>query len=106
VNPLVCAAVVGTGVIVSEIGIVISDEIKGRDAANDDTYEQCPDDDDTDCDEWRKLLVLQGDAILSNFFNHKISLAEFNKKVKEHNQAVDFYIIECNDSSAEKALKL
>ncbi len=101
-NPIVCGLVTGAviGIVVGGKIIDLDQKRKEREEA-----EQCPDD-DTDCDEWRKLLVLQGDAIISNFFNHKISLSEFNKKVKEHNQAVDFYIMECNDPSAEKALKL
>ena len=76
-------------------------------AKSKDNEKDCPlDDGDIDCKEWRELLILQGDAILVNFQSGKLSLAEFNKQVKEHNQAVDFYIIECEDPSAETALKL
>jgi len=70
--------------------------------------EQCPPDDEPDgpdCDEWRALLQLQRDSILANFLRGAISIAEFNKLVFEHNQAVEFYKIECTDTSAD-GLKL
>jgi RHS repeat-associated protein len=67
--------------------------------------EQCPPDEGDDCKEWRALLQLQRDSILANYLRGAISVAEFNSLVLEHNQAVEFYKIECSDNSAD-GLKL
>ena len=64
----------------------------------------CPDDEDG-CEEWRELLELQREQINLLFISRKISLAEYELLIKEHNQAVEFYKIECNDKTAD-SLKL
>jgi len=82
---------VNVAVIGAVIGDIVSDAIKGKAAANDDTYEQCGPDDGDPCDEILKELQELRNDILNDYISGLTTELELEKLRRLFNeQVIDF----------------